>query len=211
MTIMIHMHKKTRRRKQQQHNSTKPLGAYRNKDLVLRLPEGRTFRDIRWMAIWCRKFTANFAHLTIPRSLIIPSPIEIPALKSLAHGVRSGPITIVDAQTFLVPDFHYDGEGPAAHFWVTRGKSQSGRGVRLLNENGSETPLRKYSGETVVVTLPDDTTVWNYDWFGVWCESAGVDFGSTMIPANVRVPPSPKMLGVRPEVSIRLFFSQSIR
>lgn len=118
----------------------------------------------------------------------------------MAHGVKSGAVTIVDAQTLLVPDFYYDGEGPAAHFWMTKGVVQSKKGIKLLNENGSTDALRRFSGETVLVSLPEDKTIWDFDWFGVWCESAQVDFGSTRIPQNVKVPPSSKMLGVMPEV-----------
>ncbi|GFX81075.1 hypothetical protein TNCV_1910681 [Trichonephila clavipes] len=33
-----------------------PLQAYRDKDLLLRLPDGKTLRNIKWIAVWCRKF-----------------------------------------------------------------------------------------------------------------------------------------------------------
>lgn len=188
---------------------TKSLGAYRNKDLVLRLPEGKTFRDISWFSVWCRKFTANFADLRIPRSLIIPTPVEISPFKTLAHDVRSGPITVVDAQTFLIPDFTYDGEGPAAYFWASAGSSQNLKGTRLKDENGSDKPLRRYNRETIVISLPENKTIWDYDWFGVYCEEARADLGSTRIPQKVKVPPSPKMLGVKPEVRTTLVFSRT--
>ena len=29
---------------------------------------------------------------------------------------------VVDAQTFLIPNFTYDGQAPDAHFWVGEGK-----------------------------------------------------------------------------------------
>ena len=29
---------------------------------------------------------------------------------------------MVDAQTFLIPNFTYDGQAPDAHFWVGQGK-----------------------------------------------------------------------------------------
>ena len=72
--------------------------------------------------------------------------------------------------------------------------------LRLKDENGSEKPLRRYSGETVVISLPEGKTIWDYDFIGVWCEEYQVDFGNTRIPQNIRVPPSPKMLGIKPEV-----------
>lgn len=65
----------------------------------------------------------------------------------------------------------------------------------------SYAPLPKYTGRTVVITLPDDLTVYDFDWFGVWCEEARVDFGSVRLPQNIVVPPSPRTLGVELEVS----------
>ena len=40
--------------------STKPLKAYRNADVVLRLPGTMTLRDIKHIGLWCRKFQVNF-------------------------------------------------------------------------------------------------------------------------------------------------------
>lgn len=74
-------------------------------------------------------------------------------------------------------------------------------GLRLKDENGSPAPLRRYHGETVVISLPDDKTIYDFDFFGVWCEEFNVDFGHVRIPQHARVPPSPKMLGIKPEVS----------
>ena len=30
-------------------------------------------------------------------------------------------VVVVDAQTFLIPNFTYDGQAPDAHFWVGEG------------------------------------------------------------------------------------------
>ena len=83
---------------------------------------------------------------------------------------------------------------------MTRGPRQGPKGLRLKDENGSPNPLRRYTGETVVISLPDDKTIYDFDWLGVWCEEFNVDFGHVRIPQHVRVPPSPKMLGIKPEV-----------
>lgn len=180
--------------------STKPLERYADKDVVLRLPEGKTLREINWICVWSRLRKENLGHILISKSLVIPRPLEIGALSQLAHGLKSGPITVVDAQTFLVPDFHYDGLGPAAFFWLTRGASGlTANGLRLKDENGSATPLRKYAGETVVITLPEELTIYDFDFFGVWCKEFQVNFGQTRIPQAAKVPPSPKMLGIKPE------------
>lgn len=182
--------------------STKPLERYADKDVVLRLPEGKTLREIQWLSVWsrARKASAGDIQMQQQRAIVTPRPVEIGALSQLAHGVKSGPITIVDAQTFLVPDFHYDGLGPAGYFWLTRGAhGLAANGLRLKDENGSAAPLRKYAGETVVISLPDEFTIYDFDYFGVWCQEFQVNFGQTRIPQQVRVPPSPKMLGIKPE------------
>lgn len=90
-------------------NSTKPLAKYTNQNLVLRLPEGKTLRDLSYIAVWCKKVAANFGHLElrqIVKTATIPTAIEIRPLSQLDHGVKSGPINIIDAQTFLITDFH---------------------------------------------------------------------------------------------------------
>ncbi|KAF8773852.1 Protein Skeletor like protein [Argiope bruennichi] len=179
-----------------------PLGEYRNKDILLRFPAGKTLRNIKWIAVWCRKFSANFGEITIPTGLVIPRPSEIGRIPTFEHGVSSGPVLVVDTQTLLVPDFTYDGLGPAAYWWVSRGARQHPRGLRLADENGSFAPLPKYTGKTVVITLPPEYTIYDFDWFGVWCEEAQVDFGSVRLPQDLVVPPSPRTLGIELEYKL---------
>lgn len=51
----------------------------------------------------------------MPQSLQYPRPQKINALKTLDHGVKSDRIVVVDAQTFLIPNFHYDGAAPGGY------------------------------------------------------------------------------------------------
>ena len=39
---------------------------------------------------------------------------------------------MVDAQTFLIPNFTYDGQAPDAHFWVGQGKRPGPEVVCIL-------------------------------------------------------------------------------
>lgn len=84
---------------------------YRNRDVMLQLPDGKTLRDIKWFAIWCDEFSVNFGDVKIPKNFQFPKPQKIDALSGV-HGVASDNIVIVDAQTLLVPNFSYDGEAP---------------------------------------------------------------------------------------------------
>ncbi|GIX68217.1 hypothetical protein CEXT_170361 [Caerostris extrusa] len=145
---------------------------------------------------------ANFGDVHIPSNLVIPRPMEIGRIPTLEHGVSSGPVLVVDTQTLLVPDFTYDGKGPAAYWWVSRGSRQHPRGLRLADENGNFAPLLKYTGKTVVITLPPEYTIYDFDWFGVWCEEARVDFGSVRLSQDLIVPPSPRTLGIELEYKL---------
>ena len=43
-------------------------------------------------------------------------PINIGPFTPIAHGCKSGEITIIDEQTIEIPNHWYDGKGPAAYF-----------------------------------------------------------------------------------------------
>uniref|UniRef100_A0A8D8BRL3 Protein Skeletor, isoforms D/E n=1 Tax=Culex pipiens TaxID=7175 RepID=A0A8D8BRL3_CULPI len=176
------------------------LRKYRNEDITLSLPEGKTLRDVRWFSVWCDDFSVNFGDVVIPNSLDFPRPTKIGQLAGI-HDVGSDQIVIVDAQTLLIPNFNYDGEAPDAKFWVGRGAKPSPQGIRIPDENGKETPLRRYDKKTIVLTLPGDLTVFDIGHFGVWCEAFTVDFGHVRIPDQINVPPSLKMLGISPQVN----------
>nr|XP_027202937.1 protein Skeletor, isoforms B/C-like [Dermatophagoides pteronyssinus] len=178
------------------------LAKYENKDLILKLPDGRTIRELRWFSVWSRNNHLSMGHVNIPVDVDLPHPLQLAGLTTLAHGVRSDPITIVDAQTILIPNFWYDGLGPAAYWWATRGPRQSPQGLRLKNEKGSVRPLPAYHGETIMLMLPDTKTIYDFDWLGIWCEEFQADFGHIHIPQHVRVPPSPAMLGLKPEAKL---------
>ncbi|KAL7731006.1 hypothetical protein ACLKA6_014229 [Drosophila palustris] len=171
---------------------------YRNKDITLSLPEGKTLRDVKWFSVWCDEFAVNFGDVAIPSTLDFPRPQKISALRGV-HGVSSDNIVIVDAQTLLVPNFSYDGEAPDAKFWVGRGQRPSPEGLRIPDENGKENPLRRYDRKTIVLTLPEDLTIFDIGHFGVWCEAFTVDFGHVRLPEGLNVPPSLKMLGISPQ------------
>lgn len=87
-----------------------------------------------------------------------------------------------------------------AKFWVGQGDRPSPNGLRIPDENGKEDPLRRYDRKTIVLTLPDDLTIFDIGHFGIWCEAFTVDFGHVRIPKNLNVPPSLKMLGISPQV-----------
>lgn len=48
-----------------ENGSKKPLKGYKNADIVLKLPKGKSLRDIKWFSIWCRKFRVNFGDIKL--------------------------------------------------------------------------------------------------------------------------------------------------
>ncbi|XP_014365200.2 protein Skeletor, isoforms B/C isoform X3 [Papilio machaon] len=118
---------------------------------------------------------------------------EIGALSQLQHGVR-GELFAVDSRTLYLHDFHYDGAGPAAYFFVGTSKAPSSSGVRLRDERGGSNPLRAYRGEGITLSLPDGHTLRDLRWFSVWCDEYAVNFGSVNIPSGLEYP-RPARLG----------------
>ncbi|XP_018319148.1 protein Skeletor, isoforms B/C isoform X2 [Agrilus planipennis] len=166
------------------------LGEHNNSDIILRLPMGKRLKDIRWLSVWCRRFTVDFGEVFIPPNLEVPKPRVLPEFKRLAHGLRSDNISILDAKTFYIPNLHYDGAGPDAYFWVGNGTEPSPFGIKVPNEMGSLDPLRGYQGEDIEIQLPGSLTVYDIDWLAVWCVQYRHNFGHVMIPKDLDVPPA---------------------
>ena len=61
-----------------------------------------------------------------------PRPRKITGFNG-QHQVKSGRVVIVDAQTFLIPSFNYDGQAPDAHFWVGTGERPGPEGIWSSN------------------------------------------------------------------------------
>ncbi|XP_055676424.1 protein Skeletor, isoforms B/C isoform X2 [Lutzomyia longipalpis] len=166
------------------------LQAHNNTDIILRLPMGKRIRDIRWLSVWCRRFTVDFGEVFIPPGLEVPKPRVLPEFKRLAHGLRSSNISVLDAKTFYIPNLHYDGAGPDAYFWVGNGSEPNIMGIKVPNEMGSLEPLRGYQGEDIEIQLPGNLTVYDIDWLAVWCVEYRHNFGHVFIPSDLDVPPA---------------------
>ncbi|KAL4706946.1 hypothetical protein ACJJTC_005215 [Scirpophaga incertulas] len=166
------------------------LMAHSNSDILLRLPGGKRLKDIKWISVWCRRFTVNFGDVFIPPGLDPPRPRVLPEFKRLAHGLRSGNISVLDAKTFYIPNLHYDGAGPDAYFWVGNGTEPSPFGTKVPNEMGSSNPLRGYQGEDIEIQLPGKLTAYDIDWLAVWCVEYRHNFGHVYIPKDLDVPPA---------------------
>ncbi|XP_024871251.1 protein Skeletor, isoforms B/C isoform X1 [Temnothorax curvispinosus] len=166
------------------------LEAYNYTDIILRLPGGKRIRDIKWLSVWCRRFTVDFGDVFIPSDLKVPKLQVLPEFSRLAHGLRSGNISILDSKTIYIPNLHYDGGGPDAYFWVGNGSEPSRFGIKVPNEVDSLAPLRGYQGEDIEIVLPGNLTVYDISWLAVWCVEYRHNFGHVLIPRDLDVPPA---------------------
>lgn len=95
-------------------------------------------------------------------------------LTTRSHAV-SGTVTILDDRTIEVSNFVYDGGGPSVFFYTgTDGNYTTSGGGRAIGEmlNG-----RVRNGETVILTLPDDVTLDDFNGLSVWCDIFNISFG----------------------------------
>ncbi|XP_029156481.1 protein Skeletor, isoforms B/C isoform X2 [Nylanderia fulva] len=171
-------------------NDPRVLGAYNHTDVILKLPGAKRIRDIKWLSVWCRRFTVDFGDVFIPYDLKVPKLQVLPEFSRLAHGLRSGNISILDSKTIYIPNLHYDGGGPDAYFWVGNGSEPNRFGIKVPNEMGSLEPLRGYQGEDIEIVLPGNLTVYDINWLAVWCVEYRHNFGHVLIPRDLDVPPA---------------------
>jgi hypothetical protein len=110
-----------------------------------------------------------------------------------AHSLSSGPIVVNDSRTITIPDLYYDGTGPDAFFLIGKGPPPAERppetpGEKIPNEKGSYEVLKKYSGETVVLRLPENYRIDEYDWLAMYCIKFKHTFGYVAFEHPLNVP-----------------------
>ena len=76
----------------------------------------------------------NYGEVYIPENLVTPKQRVLSEFSRNKHDVRSGNVTILDAKTFYVPNFHYDGKGPDTFFLVGNGTQPNKYGTKVPNE-----------------------------------------------------------------------------
>ncbi|CAH2245277.1 jg15671 [Pararge aegeria aegeria] len=85
-----------------------------------------------------------------------------------------------------------------AYFYVGTSKTPSATGaLRLRDERGGGTPLRRYRGESVTLSLPEGKTLRDVSWFSVWCDEYSINFGSVEIPRALEYPKPAKVGALR--------------
>ena len=55
--------------------TTPGLKMMRNENVLLTLPGNLKVADIRWLAVWCQRFTVNYGEVYIPKDVDIPKSV----------------------------------------------------------------------------------------------------------------------------------------
>jgi len=117
-------------------------------------------------------------------------------LSTIRHGVR-GSVYALDETTLKVKNFHYDGIGPAAYFYVgERGRPNRRFGLvvpypsQAITHNGRVMPLRAFNGEDLILPLPRGCVTSRLRWLAVIAYKYNFVIGALKVQENP-VPPLP--------------------
>ncbi len=115
-------------------------------------------------------------------------------LSTRAHGVR-GTVTIVDADTFRVDDFFYDGGGINVHFILAAADDNNAfRTARLVTDPNLLGTA--HNGDSITIDLPAGTTFDGYNAISLWCIPAQANFGSGTFANPAPEPTSTMMVAI---------------
>ena len=97
-------------------------------------------------------------------------------LSTIAHGV-SGTVTVLDDCTLEVTNFNYDGGGPAVFFFAAiDGDYRNYSAIIGPRLNG-----QRWVNNTLLLPIPEGTTLDDFNSLSVWCQDFNVNFGDVFL------------------------------
>ncbi|KAG6464427.1 hypothetical protein O3G_MSEX014504 [Manduca sexta] len=174
-----------------QHGKTNVLERYYNEEVRLTLPEGKRVSRLKWFAVYDIDSQNAFGDVYVPDEFTAPAPQSVGPLAG-SPAVSSKPVRFIDANTFIIPEFRYDGSGEEVYFWTGNGPQASSRGMKIPDEHGYLEPLRARTEAEVRLELPGGRAAGAVDWVSVWDAGARRSLGSVLVPDALNVPPAPR-------------------
>jgi len=114
--------------------------------------------------------------------------------QNYAHGIN-GEVFLKDEKTLVIKGFTYDGAGPDAFFWAGTSAAPSSVGTilpypfegKFYDYEDKSAPIltRRFNGEEIILTLPDDLKATDIKWLSVWCRQFRVNFGDMFFPEDL--------------------------
>merc|ERR1740137_45248 len=119
--------------------------------------------------------------------------VYIGELSTLEYEV-SGMVYAVDEETIHIEDFHYNGKGPDAFFYIGTNSSSpdhTGEIIPYPQDVNTRSPkiLNRIWGEDITLQLPQGVKISrDLKWLSIWCRQYSVDFGNVMVPQGLQIP-----------------------
>ncbi|KAG0431264.1 hypothetical protein HPB47_021951, partial [Ixodes persulcatus] len=173
--------------------STARLSAYSSKTIVLKLPSDKVVTDYKWFSVYRKDAEMSLGEVAIPSDFDYPRERSIGSSLSGAHRTHVGEVILKDMKTLFLKDFSYDGSAPDAFFLCGKGRPNP-QGTKVPDENGRVAVIHGYSHADLTLTLPGELTMFDIDWFAVYCITYTEIFISVTIPKNPNIPPQMELL-----------------
>ncbi|CAN8023671.1 unnamed protein product, partial [Ixodes persulcatus] len=169
------------------------LSAYSSKTIVLKLPSDKVVTDYKWFSVYRKDAEMSLGEVAIPSDFDYPRERSIGSSLSGAHRTHVGEVILKDMKTLFLKDFSYDGSAPDAFFLCGKGRPNP-QGTKVPDENGRVAVIHGYSHADLTLTLPGELTMFDIDWFAVYCITYTEIFISVTIPKNPNIPPQMELL-----------------
>ena len=99
-----------------------------------------------------------------------------------------------DLNALKIKNFTYNGKAPDMYFLI----GKSGRPLRKngdailsyptsqktfdVNDENAQMQDRAFKGEDIILRVPKDTKIFEYEWFSIYCRKFDRNFGSVYFP-----------------------------
>ena len=88
--------------------SANPLTKIDNNNITLTLPDNSETSKIKWLSVWCREYSVNFADITSFPANIAYIAFQVGELKTYKYET-SGTVYIKNDKELFLEDFNYNG------------------------------------------------------------------------------------------------------
>lgn len=158
--------------------------------------------EIRWLSVWCTRFTVNFGEIFIPHDPKVPRRIFLERFpqeqQASLEKLRSDQVQLLDDKTFYIPQFYLDVGGERGYrFQASLRTSPNTFSVDIPNENNRYDDLVDYNGRDILIVLPGQTTMYDISSLAVMDSIRKKVIGRIEIPSPARMEghPLPPSLG----------------
>jgi len=183
------------------------LQEFKNEQFKITLPPGIHVSDLKWLSVYCRKFTKDFGNVkfsshddqneitdTLVSHVMNDFPHKVGVISELSEHELAGELWATDENTLEFRKFTYEGDGPDAFFMIgthdADEKPNLDDGIpipyskdevfiqKLYDINDDIPALQEFKNEQFKITLPPGIHVSDLKWLSVYCRKFTKDFGN---------------------------------